>query len=70
MEIFITWVISAILGAAILNRQGKVGIGFSLGAILGPAGVFFALVIRCDESAKDEQKRHKDMLAALSKIGK
>ena len=68
MGIFFLWLLSSILGAAILSRHNKAGTGFLLGAILGPIGLLFALVIRSGESKKEEQKRHNEQMAALAEI--
>lgn len=65
MEIFFVWLMCSILSAAILSRDNKAGTGFLLGAILGPFGVLFAMVIRSGESKKEEQKKHDEQMKAM-----
>lgn len=68
MEIFFLWLMCSILGAAILSRYNKAGTGFLLGAILGPFGVLFALVMRSGENKKEEQKRHDEQMKAMADL--
>lgn len=44
MEWVLVWVLCAIAAAIIGSRKGEAGMGFILGALLGPFGVLFALL--------------------------
>ncbi len=68
MELFLFWLLCAILGAVLLSRYDKAGTGLLLGALLGPIGVLFALVMRSNESKKEEQKQHKEQLQVFSEL--
>lgn len=68
MEIFFLWLLCSMLGAAILSRYNKAGTGFLLGAILGPIGLLFALVIRSGESKKEHQERHNEQMKAVANL--
>lgn len=68
MQIFFVWFLCSILGAAILSRYKKAGTGFLLGAILGPVGVLFTLVMRSGESNKEDQKGHQEQMNATSDL--
>jgi len=65
MGTFALWLLCPILGAAILSRHNKAGTGFLLGAILGPIGLLFAIVIRSNENKKEEDKKHQELLSVL-----
>jgi hypothetical protein len=60
MFVLLIWILSAILGAAMLSRYNKAGSGFLLGFLLGPVGLLFALVIRSGAKADEERKRHEE----------
>jgi len=68
MEIFFLWLLSSILGAAILSRYNKAGTGFLLGALLGPLGLLFAVVMRSSSSKKEELQRHNEQINALAAL--
>ena len=68
MDLFLIWLLCAILGAAILSRYNKAGTGFLLGGLLGPFGVLFALVMRSGESKKEDQKRHEEQMQVLGEM--
>lgn len=68
MGIFFIWFLCSILGAAILSRYNKAGTGFLLGAILGPIGVLFTLVMRSGESKKEDQKRHEEQMKVMAEL--
>lgn len=44
MDLVVLWIISAFIAAAIGGRKGEAGLGFLVGAILGPLGIVFALL--------------------------
>jgi hypothetical protein len=68
MEIFLAWLLSSILSAAVLSRYNKAGTGFLLGLFLGPFGLLFALVMRSGESKKEDQKRHDEQMIAMAEL--
>ena len=48
MEYALIWLVCAFIASAIGSRKGEAGLGFVIGAILGPLGVIFALASRGD----------------------
>jgi hypothetical protein len=68
MELLIFWVLCSILGAAMLGRYNKAGTGFLLGAILGPFGLLFALLIRSNENKKEDQRSHDQQMKAIEAL--
>ena len=51
MDLFLIWVVSIFLAAAIGGRKDAAGTGLVLGIFLGPLGVLLALVIQGDRKA-------------------
>lgn len=68
MELIFIWVVSAALSPVILDHYNQEKIGLLLGVIFGPLGVLFALVIRSNESKKEDKKRHYELMAALDRL--
>ena len=68
MELLWAWLLCPFLGAAILSRYNKAGIGFLLGLIFGPIGVLFTLVMRSNEGKKEEEKRHAEQMQTLESL--
>lgn len=68
MELFFFWIISAIVGAAILSRYNKAGTGCLLGALLGPIGWIIAFVMRGNAATEEEKRRHAEQLAQMERI--
>lgn len=67
--IVLIWLLSALLGAAMLSKYNKAGTGFLLGLILGVFGLLFCLLIRAGEKAKVEKQRHDEQMEALKSVG-
>jgi uncharacterized protein with PIN domain len=68
MEIFFFWLLCSILGATILSSSNHAGTGFLLGAILGPFGVLFALVMSSGKNKDIEQKRHEEQMQSMADL--
>ncbi|MCK5132715.1 MAG: hypothetical protein KAR40_11255 [Candidatus Sabulitectum sp.] len=69
MLAFSIWIVSVIIGTAVLSKHNCGGTGFLLGFLLGPLGAIIAMVISGSKTNTLRDLQHNEMIHALNNPG-